>query len=1271
MNITKRSPFVDRQKSFTLLLILLFSYSLSASHFRYGDISWRVLESDPSGRTIEFKVNTGWRLNSPNNLRFYFGDGNSATLSNVLTNVNGEYTYATGTVIHTYASNGNYTAFYGGCCKISNLANNRDNSWFVQSQVNVGSGNNSPVTTMPAIVNLQTNQAAASFTIPATDPDGDILSFALANNSQHAWPNGSTQPAGISVNPQTGQVNFNTQGKAIGSLWNTAVAISDGNTTVLVDFIIKITQVSSPPRFDYSITPANNYVFNCSPGQNISFDIKAFDTDPGSSVSVNGIGVPSGATVGPTFGNTGNPINHSFSWTPAVSQFGTYVMNFIAQDNNGVQSQTSISIIVSLKPQFDSPPTPPVGSHLVYTPGDTISYNVQASDPDTSDVVSIINAQGKNMAGNKIPLYNGAALSPLPTPSGNPSSGSFSWTTHGSDWGHKHVFFTAVDSYGDKTVHEVSQLINTPPLFSSSPVTSALVNQPYSYTIKVSDPDTAYGDQISIHGLNMPGWLNLTDNGDGTATLFGTPGPLQLGLKNISIQAEDLLHHDDPRGIIIQNFTLNVRNCFINLSVKNAVLNLDPNGQATLPPGDVLAYGSAICGPLTYSVAPNNFSCADIGSHTVVLSATDAYGNVASAPTTVTVVDNTPPQVSAQNLSLSLDASGLVSITAADVFSGASDACGVDSIWISQSSFSCADAGSNKVVLTVSDLFGNTATDTAQIHILDQTPPTASTKNISLPLDASGQATLTAGQIDNASSDMCGIDSMWVTPANFHCQDAGINQVTLHLMDSHGNTASGNAQVTVVDPLAPNVLTQNVVLALDSSGQATLHSSQIDYGSNDACGIDSLSINNSNFNCSQLGMNQVTLRAWDVHGNLAASAAQVEVIDNIAPHIQCPADISVVAQANDCKPQVFWTPPVAWDNCSYVITSSHQPGDRFDEGSTTVNYQITDAAGNQSSDSFEVLVSSQPLTLNLNAASYNGGWNVSCQGASDASISTTIAGGCQPYSFAWSNGSSRQDLNGIAAGKYQLLVTDAKGRTRADSINISEPPPLLLSISGSPVFTTTSGVDSFTVYLAYGTQTIKLVANALGGTPGYSYNWLPTAGLSSYNTASTQATPGVASMYVCKVTDLNNCERLDSFFVDVVDNRCGNNGNKVMLCHNGKTLCINPTAVASHLQHGDKLGPCSSSSKKADLAISSDKLSYQLFPNPTTGEIQIDFDDAHSPWLQMSINDMSGKTLLWLNKSEHNHNKAFTLDLSAYESGIYLLRITTATASYTEKIILQ
>lgn len=60
---------------------------------------------------------------------------------------------------------------------------------------------------------------------------------------------------------------------------------------------------------------------------------------------------------------------------------------------------------------------------------------------------------------------------------------------------------------------------NQPPKFTSQPVETVKANQTYHYTVKVTDPN---GDPLTIVAEKLPNWLDLSDHGDGTATLEGT-----------------------------------------------------------------------------------------------------------------------------------------------------------------------------------------------------------------------------------------------------------------------------------------------------------------------------------------------------------------------------------------------------------------------------------------------------------------------------------------------------------------------------------------------------------------------------------------------------------------------------------------------------------------------------------------------------------------------------------------------------------------------------
>jgi Concanavalin A-like lectin/glucanases superfamily/PA14 domain/Bacterial Ig domain/PKD domain/Fibronectin type III domain len=75
---------------------------------------------------------------------------------------------------------------------------------------------------------------------------------------------------------------------------------------------------------------------------------------------------------------------------------------------------------------------------------------------------------------------------------------------------------------------------NTAPTFASTPVLSAVAGQGYSYAVACSDLDN---DPLAITAITIPAWLTLTDNGNGTATLTGTPG--SAGSYSVMLQVSD------------------------------------------------------------------------------------------------------------------------------------------------------------------------------------------------------------------------------------------------------------------------------------------------------------------------------------------------------------------------------------------------------------------------------------------------------------------------------------------------------------------------------------------------------------------------------------------------------------------------------------------------------------------------------------------------------------------------------------------------------------
>ena len=252
----------------------------------------------------------------------------------------------------------------------------------------------------------------------------------------------------------------------------------------------------------------------------------------------------------------------------------------------------------------------------------------------------------------------------------------------------------------------------------------------------------------------------------------------------------------------------------------------------------------------------------------------------------------------------------------------------------------------------------------------DVTPPTPLCQNISVFLDGTGSASITAADIDGGSTDDVAIDYMEVSESSFTCANIGANSVRLRVFDTSANVDSCTATVTVIDTVSPSAIAQDVSAYLDGSGSVTITAADIDNGSSDNCGTPSLSLDITTFTCADTGVNVVTLTTTDGSANTATAMANVTVIDTISPTIDsCPSNIAENSVPGDCSALVTWSPPTGSDNCdSDLAFSTTAPGitvinqgglcvGLFPVGTTTVTHTFTDDSGNSATCEFDITVS--------------------------------------------------------------------------------------------------------------------------------------------------------------------------------------------------------------------------------------------------------------------------------------------------------------------------
>ena len=323
-------------------------------------------------------------------------------------------------------------------------------------------------------------------------------------------------------------------------------------------------------------------------------------------------------------------------------------------------------------------------------------------------------------------------------------------------------------------------------------------------------------------------------------------------------------------------------------------------------------------------------------------------------------VDIQAPDVLTQDITVQLDASGNASITPLQIDNGSTDNCTLTPnllFGLDVTTFTCADLGANTVTLTVTDEAGNFADATAIVTVEDTINPTAVTQNITVQLDASGNASITTSQIDNGSSDNCSVATLSLDTTDFTCADLGTNTVNLTVTDQSGNSSSASAIVTVEDTINPTAITQNITVQLDASGNASITTSQIDNGSSDNCSVTTLSLDTTDFTCADLGANTVNLTVTDQSGNTSSASATVTVEDNINPTIICADGFEVESEGGYTLPDYYSDNEVtADDNCTFTVIQTPIPGTIMPHGDYIIQFEVNDTAGNSATCFFELKV---------------------------------------------------------------------------------------------------------------------------------------------------------------------------------------------------------------------------------------------------------------------------------------------------------------------------
>lgn len=354
-----------------LLALCLLSGTAFASHFRGGSITWQSKDMDGDGQLndVEITVKTAWRwdwstLPVSIGLQSDQSDFAATKVSDDLIYVNGDATngadYALQTTIFTAKNldvTKKYLVYFAGSARISNLENNANGGWKIQTRIYLNDGNLAPKIDLPIIFEVPQYQSDGStpltdwtFDIGSTDPNADKLRYRLANEDELGGTGGGyTNPQGLSINPNTGVLTWSGSGNMPAGLYSAGIVAEDvdenGNakSKTHVDLIFNLVpKAQTDFSTSASIPETRNVIVE--KGDSFSFDIS------GSAINTQSLGNVQGALVETTADH------YTFTPGPMGSGLdpGSYPITFEIRDSTGTKSNNYL-VLTFVVPDPDAP----------------------------------------------------------------------------------------------------------------------------------------------------------------------------------------------------------------------------------------------------------------------------------------------------------------------------------------------------------------------------------------------------------------------------------------------------------------------------------------------------------------------------------------------------------------------------------------------------------------------------------------------------------------------------------------------------------------------------------------------------------------------------------------------------------------------------------------------------------------------------------------------------------------------------------------------------
>lgn len=269
---------------------------------------------------------------------------------------------------------------------------------------------------------------------------------------------------------------------------------------------------------------------------------------------------------------------------------------------------------------------------------------------------------------------------------------------------------------------------------------------------------------------------------------------------------------------------------------------------------------------------------------------------------------------------------------------------------------------------TATDLAGNTTLCSFTITVADTENPAISCPgNIALNNDAGicGAVVTYAAPVgtDNCAAPITTQTAGLASGATF---PIGVTVNTFLVTDASGNTATCSFNVTITDTENPVIsCPANVSQGNDIGVCGATVAYSVPVGTDNCPGaVTTQTAGLASGSTFPIGTTINTFLVTDAAGNTSSCSFNVTITDTESPAIVCPSDITASNDLGLCSAVVTYLLPVGTDNCPGAVTTQSTglaSGAAFPVGTTLNTFIVTDAAGNSTSCSFNVIVNDTEL----------------------------------------------------------------------------------------------------------------------------------------------------------------------------------------------------------------------------------------------------------------------------------------------------------------------